>query len=130
MITDLIADMLTRIRNACWAGHESTSVKWSKINWNIALLLQREGYIDGCIEPDGEPPREFTVRLRYRNGRPAIEEIHRESCPSCRVYRKAKDVALVRNGHGTGIYSTSKGLLTDKEARERNLGGEYIASVW
>jgi small subunit ribosomal protein S8 len=124
---DPIADAITRIRNAQRASHSFTEIYDSKLNRNIVDLLQKEGYIDAyrLIEES----RTIKIALKYYRGSPVISKITRVSKPSRRVYLKAKHIKLVRNGLGIAIVSTPKGLLTDKAAREQNLGGELLLTV-
>jgi small subunit ribosomal protein S8 len=134
---DPIADAITRIRNAQRASHSFTEICSSKLNINIVELLEQEGYIDGykiIEETDGKSgPNKYRkvikIALKYYRGLPVISKITRVSKPSRRVYLRAKDIKLVRNGLGIAIVSTPKGLLTDKAAREQNLGGELLLTV-
>lgn len=124
---DQIADAITRIRNAQRAFHSFTEISASKLNINILDLLQKEGYIDAYKVL--EESRTIKIALKYYRGSPVISKITRVSKPSRRVYIKAKNIKLVRNGLGIAIVSTPKGLLTDKAAREQNLGGELLLTV-
>lgn len=124
---DQIADAITRIRNAQRASHSFTEISASKLNVNILDLLQKEGYIDAYKVL--EESRTIKIALKYYRGSPVISKITRISKPSRRVYVKAKNIKLVRNGLGVAIVSTPKGLLTDKAAREQNLGGELLLTV-
>lgn len=130
-VNDPIADLLTRLRNAQKAGHEVTSVPASKMKIAIAHVLRDEGFIKNykCIR-DGKQGI-LKIALAYgEDGQPAIREIDRQSTSSHRVYKAADQLPFVRNGFGLGIYSTSKGLMTDREARKLGIGGEYICSVF
>jgi small subunit ribosomal protein S8 len=130
-MTDPIADMLTRIRNACTARHERVEMPFSKIKLNIAEILEREGYIKGFEMVKGESFDTLKISLRYGpNHEQLINGIKRISKPGLRVYTKNTNIPRVLGGLGIAIISTSKGLLTDHEAREKNLGGEVIAYVW
>lgn len=124
---DPIADAITRIRNAQRASHSFAEISASKLNKNILDLLQQEGYIE-AYKPI-EESRTIKIALKYYKGSPVISKITRVSKPSRRVYVKAKNIKLVRNGLGVAIISTPKGLLTDKAARELNLGGELLLTV-
>jgi small subunit ribosomal protein S8 len=124
---DPIADAITRLRNAQRAGHTFASVKQSKLNNNLLQLLQDEGYIEAYQE-DSEN-REIKVALKYHHGYPVIAKIKRVSKPSRRIYVKAKDIKPVLGGLGVAVISTNKGLMTDKGARENNLGGELLIIV-
>jgi small subunit ribosomal protein S8 len=134
-MTDPIADMLTRIRNASRARHESVSMPSSKLKVEIAKILAREGFIDGYEERvvgDG-PKRELVIKLRYvgeRRAKAAIHGIERVSKPGLRVYRQAHALERVLGGMGIAVVSTSHGLMTDREARKRHVGGEVICHVW
>ena len=125
---DPIADMFTRIRNALSAQKETVSMPFSKMKLSICKVLENEGYIDST-EVSGDLKKELTVLLKYYEGKPVIENIKRISKPSLRIFKPAKQVPNVRNGLGICIVSTSHGVMTDKEAREKNYGGEIICIV-
>lgn len=131
-VIDPIADMFTRIRNAQIVSFESISFQYSNIKCEIAKILTNEGYINGYeIVNDDLNKRLIKLSLKYdKNGKPLIESIRRVSKPSKRVYTKKKDIYKVLNGFGTLIVSTSKGILSGKEARIKNLGGEVIGEVY
>jgi small subunit ribosomal protein S8 len=124
---DPIADAITRIRNAQRASHSFAEISASNLNTRILDLLQQEGYIE-AYKPMAES-RTIKIALKYYKELPVISKITRISKPSRRVYVKAKNIKLVRNGLGVAILSTPKGLLTDKSAREQNLGGELLLTV-
>jgi len=124
---DPIADAITRIRNAQMASHSFAEVLASKLNVSILNLLQQEGYIEAYKQ--SEDLRSVKIALKYYRGMPVISKITRISKPSRRVYVQAKAIKLVRNGLGVAIISTNKGLMTDKEARENHLGGEFLLTV-
>lgn len=124
---DPISDALTRIRNAQMASHSFAEILASKLNVVILDILQKEGYIDAYKK--SEDSRSIKVALKYYRGMPVITKITRVSKPSRRVYVKAKQIKLVRNGLGVAVISTPQGLMTDKEAREKNLGGELLLTV-
>jgi small subunit ribosomal protein S8 len=131
MYTDPIADMLTRIRNANTALHPETTMPTSKLKEEIARILSEEGYIDGWKTTDAEVGADLTVKLRYDSDRKRVlQGIQRISKPGHRVYKGAKDVERVRGGIGVSILSTSTGVMTDREARRRNVGGEVLCRVW
>ncbi len=131
MHTDPIADMLTRIRNANLALHPQVSMPSSKLKEEIAKILAAEGYVDSYKVEDANVGRKLTVTLRYSNDRDRVlQGIRRISMPGHRVYQGAKDLERVRGGIGVSIVSTSEGLLTDREARRRNVGGEILCEVW
>ena len=128
-MTDPIADMLTRIRNAQAAHHPAVSIPSSKLKIAICQVLEREGYIDGYqVEESGKPT--LNVTLRYHRGRPVIEEIKRVSRPGLRSYRGTGNLPRVRGGYGVSIVSTNKGVMTDREARSQGVGGEVLCTVF
>ena len=130
-MTDPIADLLTRIRNAQIAKHDRLDVPVSKLKVEIAKLLKDEGFIKNFREIEAVPQGTLRIFLRYSTeGVPAISHLQRVSKPGRRVYRKAEEIQPVRNGLGIGIVSTSQGLLTDAQARERQVGGELLCQVW
>jgi small subunit ribosomal protein S8 len=130
-MTDPIADMLTRIRNANTAYHETVEMPFSRIKESIAEILQKEGYIAGYEVIKGESYDTLKMTLKYGpNREQLINGIKRISKPGLRVYSKRTDVPRVLGGIGIAIISTSKGMITDREAREMNVGGEVIAYVW
>lgn len=130
MLTDPIADMLTRIRNATMAGQERTQIPLSHLKKAIAEILKAEGFIsDFRIESDSE--QSLTVYLKYgRDRKPAIAGLKRKSRPGRRVYVGCTDIPQVMNGFGMSILSTSHGLMTDRTAREKRVGGELLCEVW
>ena len=130
-MTDPIADMLARIRNASAAMHDDVSIPASKIKESIARILQDEGFVESYeIVQDGGHPM-IRIRLRYSPERErAIEGIRRVSKPGRRVYRGAQDLPRVLGGLGVAIISTSQGVMTDKQARRAHVGGEVLAYVW
>lgn len=130
-LSDPIADMLTRIRNANLALNEKADVPASKMNEDIAKILKGEGYIDDYKIIDNEKQGILRVFLKYGPDRArTIEGLRRRSKPGRRVYRKAKDLPRVVDGLGVAVVSTPKGVLTDKQAREANVGGEVICEIW
>jgi len=129
-LSDPIADMLTRIRNAHMASLDVVEMQHSGIKENIARVLKREGYITDYVT-ERRPQKYLRVYLKYTDERePAILGLKRDSRPGCRHYVSASDVPKVLRGIGTAILSTSSGVLTDKEARKMNIGGELLCSVW
>jgi small subunit ribosomal protein S8 len=130
-MTDPIADMLTRIRNAQRASHELVNIPSSKLKINVAKVLKSEGYIKNFrIISDGQH-RFIRIFLKYdKEGVAIIEGIKRVSKPGCRVYAGSTEVPKVLNGYGINILSTSKGLMTDNEARKMRVGGEILCAVW
>lgn len=131
MVNDIIADMLTRIRNASAMKYKTVDVLCSKMTSEIANILTKEGYIDGFEEITEGSTKMLTLNLKYgaRKER-VITGLKRISKPGLRVYVKADEVPRVLNGLGIAIISTSKGIMTDKEARTSKLGGEVLCYVW
>jgi small subunit ribosomal protein S8 len=130
-MTDPIADMLARIRNASTATHDEVAIPASRIKENIARILVEEGYVEDYERvEDGDHPV-IKVRLRYGDDRAsAISGIRRVSKPGRRVYRPASEIPRVLGGLGVAIISTSQGVMTDKQARRAHVGGEILAYVW
>lgn len=130
IMTDPIADMLTRIRNAVQARHETVEIPASKEKTEIAKILKNEGFIvDYTVE--GDVKKTITVTLKYGlNNEKVISGLKRISKPGLRVYAKSDAIPRVLNGLGIAIISTSHGLMTDKEARAKHVGGEVVAYVW
>ena len=130
-MTDPIADMLTRLRNANSAYHDTVSMPSSKLKVNIAEMLKSEGYIAGYEVTDAEVGKTLTLSLKYGAKRQrAIQGLRRISKPGLRVYAKSTNLPKVLGGLGVAILSTSSGLLTDKQAESRGVGGEVLAYVW
>jgi len=131
-MTDPIADMLTRIRNANKARFKSTLVHMSQINMNIAKVLKKAGYISGYDNvKDDKGYAMLKITLKYPDAKhTVITDIKRISKPGRRVYVTAGNIPSVLNGYGISVLSTSSGVITDKEAREMNIGGEVICNVW
>ncbi len=131
MMTDPIADMLTRIRNAVRVERPTVTMPLSKVKRGLAEVLKREGYIWGFEEVQGEPVPELRIELKYGpNGERVIRHIKRVSKPGRRVYARATTLRPVLNGLGISIISTSSGVVSDREARQRNLGGEVLCELW
>lgn len=129
-MTDPIADMLTRIRNGQMARKTNVAIPFSKFKQQIAELLEKEGYIAGFKKSD-ENARVLNVTLKYHeNGQPVITNITRESKPGHRKYRKSDEMPYILNGYGIAIISTSRGIMTNKDARKEGIGGEIICSVY
>ncbi|HEY6538288.1 MAG TPA: 30S ribosomal protein S8 [Candidatus Dormibacteraeota bacterium] len=131
MLSDPIADMLTRIRNANLAGHDRVAMPASKVKAEIARVLQDEGYIEsfGLDEVDGHPQLWLAFKRRTAQGRP-LTGLRRVSRPGLRVYRGSQSIPRVFGGLGVSVVSTSKGIMTGREARQQRLGGEVLAEVW
>jgi small subunit ribosomal protein S8 len=131
MMTDPIADMLTRIRNAVRVERPHVTMPLSKVKRGLAEVLKREGYIWGWEEVQAEPVAELRIELKYGpNGERVIRHIKRVSKPGRRVYSGASALRPVLNGLGISILSTSRGVVSDREARQRNLGGEVLCELW
>lgn len=129
-MTDPIADMLTRIRNANAVAKKTVDIPYSKINAAIAKVLQQEGYITSFEVTETNPQATLTITLRYLSDKPVINSIKRVSSPGRRVYTQAKYIKNILAGMGITIISTSKGVMTNSEARAKKLGGEIICEVW
>ncbi len=129
-MTDPIADMLTRIRNGQTAEKTEVGMPSSKLKIAIAGVLQEEGYIQGYRTEGEEKRPRLVVQLRYHEGRPVIEEIHRVSRPGLRRFEGKRSLPQVRNGLGTAIISTSRGVMTDRAARAAGHGGEVLCVVF
>ncbi len=131
MVTDPIADMLSRIRNAAMVGHERVAMPSSKMKVGIAQILVDEGFIDRFEVSEEGHRRQLELVLRYGDRRKSvIEGIKRISKPGHRVYRGSRELPRVQGGIGIAVVSTSQGLLPDREARKRRLGGEIVFEVW
>src|SRR5437016_14678404 len=131
MMTDPIADMLTRIRNAVRVERPHVTMPLSKVKRGLAEVLKREGYIWGWEEVQAEPSPELRIELKYGpNGERVIRHIKRVSKPGRRVYSRSTELQPVLNGLGICILSTSRGVVSDREARSRKLGGEVLCELW
>jgi small subunit ribosomal protein S8 len=130
-MTDPIADMLTRVRNANSAYHDAATMPYSKLKSRIAEILQQEGYISSWSVADAEVGKALTIELKYGPNRErSIAGIRRISKPGLRVYAKSTNLPRVLGGLGVAILSTSSGLLTDRQANKKGVGGEVLAYVW
>lgn len=129
MMTDPIADMLTRIRNAQTVGKKTVELPFSKIKFRIAEVLVNEGYLSKAEKKDGKPAV-LVLSLKYENKKSAIQSLKRESKPGHRKYCKAEDMPRILNDYGVAVVSTSQGIMTNKEARKKSIGGEIICSVY
>ena len=130
MVTDPIADMLTRFRNAVQAKHDTVTIPSSKEKIEIARILKEEGFINDFIV-DGDSHQNIIVTLKYgKNNEKVISGLKRISKPGLRVYARANELPRVLNGLGIAILSTSKGVMTDKQAKLQHIGGEVLAYVW
>lgn len=130
VITDSVADMLNRIRNAGRAGHASCDIPASKLKEAIANILLEEGYIKSVKKIEDGPQGTLRVEVKYQGSRPVISGIRRISKPGLRVYSNAKEMPRVLGGLGIAIVSTSKGVMTDRNARAAKVGGEVLAYIW
>ena len=129
-LSDPISDMLTRIRNAARVKKSKVDIRRSKLCWGLAQILQREGFVHDCKEIDEGPQGTIRVYLKYGpDGEDAIRTIDRVSKPGRRIYQQVSDIDPILNGMGVSIFSTSKGVMTDRECRENNIGGECLARV-
>jgi small subunit ribosomal protein S8 len=131
MLTDPIADMLTRIRNAIVVKRPNVDVPASKLKRGLAEVLKREGYIWDWQEVEGDPVSHLRLELKYgANGEDVIQHIKRVSTPGRRVYRKAKEMKPILGGMGITIVSTSSGIVSDREARQKKIGGEVLCEIY
>jgi small subunit ribosomal protein S8 len=131
MMTDPISDMLTRIRNASMARHDRADMPHSHLKERLAHVLKSEGFLDDVRVSDGEGLKTLTVVLRYgRDRQSAIDGVRRVSTPGRRVYVRHDRIPRVLSGMGVSILSTSRGVMTDKDARKQRVGGELLCEVW
>lgn len=126
---DSISDMLTRIRNAQLVKKMTVDMPRSKMKVAIAEVMLSEGYIDGFTEVEGTTHPTMRIQLRYYEGRPVIEDVKRVSRPGLRIHRGKEDLPKVNGGLGIAIVSTNQGVMTDREARRKGLGGEVICTI-
>jgi small subunit ribosomal protein S8 len=130
-MTDPIADLFTRVRNAANAARKHADIPYSAMKERVCRLLAREGFLREVQVTDVEGRKRLRAYLRVdEDGRSVITSIQRVSKPGCRVYKKSDEIDRVLRGLGVGIYSTPKGLLTDAECREQKVGGEYVGRIW
>jgi small subunit ribosomal protein S8 len=135
-VSDPIADMLTRIRNAVMAGHQTVSVPGSKLKLSIAEILEQEGFIEGVevVKNENSPHTHILLKIKYvgerRARKPVISGIERVSRPGRRVYSRRRDIPWVRSGIGIAIVSTPKGVMTGNRARQLGVGGEVLCRIW
>ena len=131
MMTDPIADMLIRIKNALMVRHKKVQIPASKMKLEIARILKEEGYIEDFVYIDQKPQGIIEITLKYdENKRPVIRGVKRVSKPGRRIYKGYKELPKVLDGLGIAITSTSQGIMTDFEARRRKIGGEVICEIW
>lgn len=126
MVSDPIADLLTRIRNGYMAKKKKVPVPYSDFKEKLSRVLVEEGFLKS-VKKEG---RELILRLRYQNNEPAVQAIRRISKPGRRIYKKAKDLRRIQSGLGVSIISSPQGLIIGKEARRKHLGGEVVCEVW
>lgn len=129
-MTDPIADMLSRIRNAVSANHRTLTMPGSKVKLKIAEILKQEGYIEDTAWKAEGPQGAIEIKLRWHDGQSAIEGLERVSRPGQRRYARHDQIPRVRNGLGILIVSTSRGMMTDRAARKAKVGGELVCSIW
>jgi small subunit ribosomal protein S8 len=129
-MTDPISDMINRILNAQAVLHPTVSVPFSNFKYEIAKILEKEKFLDKIDEKGKKVKRVIEITLKYEDKTPAISGLKRVSKPGQRIYAEAKEIKKVKGGYGMAIISTPKGLMTNKEARKRKLGGEVILEVW
>ncbi len=129
-MTDPIADMLTRIRNAMAVKKSEVVLPFSKIKYNVAKVLETEGYISRVEKLKNGKFDELKLNLKYVGSRPAIRHIKRISRPGQRIYVAGNEMPKILNGYGAAIISTSKGVMTGKRARKENIGGEFMCEIW
>jgi len=129
-MTDPIADMLIRIKNAQAVGHPAVRVPFSKLKLNLARILEREGFI-GNFEDKGKDVKKYIkINLKYQESTPVISGVKKVSKPGQRIYAKKDGIKRIKQGRGVAVVSTSRGLMTDKEARTNKIGGEIICEIW
>jgi len=129
-MTDIIADMIIRLQNGYMAKKQEVVVPHSKVREAIANLLKRERYVDDVVIEDVKPQKKMTLKLLYVNGMPSITKVKRISKPGLRKYSAVNAIPRSLGGYGITIVSTSQGVMTDKEARKKGVGGELLCSVW
>ena len=130
MVTDPIADMIVRIKNAGDARKASVAVPYSKMKLAIAELLHKEGYVKSVSKKGKKIAKSIELELVYEEGRPRVQGFERVSKLSKRVYAKARDIRPVKSGYGLLVLTTPKGIVSDKEAKEANMGGEALFKIW
>lgn len=129
-MADPISDMLIRIKNAQKAGNLTVEIPYSSFKFELAKILAQEGFIGAVEEKGKKVTRKIQINLKYEAGAPAISDIVRKSKPSRRIYLGKDKIHTVKQGTGRAIISTSRGLMTEKEARKAGLGGEFICEIW
>ena len=129
-MTDTIADMLTQIRNAQAVDKETVSIPFSNLKYEIAEILEKGGFVEKVKKRGRKERKKIEITLKYENEIPAISSLKVVSRPGQRIYKSYKEIGRVKRGYGIVIISTSKGLMTDKEARKQKIGGEVICEIW
>jgi len=129
-MVDPVADTLTRIRNAQAVSHQTVVIPFSKLKFNLAKILEKEGLVNEITTRGRKVRKVIEIKLKYEKGMPAISGLKRISKPGQRIYLKRKELRPVKQGYGLAIISTSVGLMTNKEARKRGLGGEVLCEIW
>ncbi len=127
---DPISDALTRIKNAQLAGRETLEIPFSKVKFEMAKIMEREGFLAQVEKKGVKDKQNLILKLKYNQGTPAIQDLRRVSKLSRRVYIRAAEIKPVKQGYGLAIISTSRGLLTAKEAKKNKLGGEILCEIW
>jgi len=129
-MTDPIADMLNRIRNAQAVSKKTVDVPYSKMNLHIGKILEQQGFVLKMEPQKHKMKKVLEIVLKYRDKAPEIAGLKRISKPGLRVYRPSHEIRRVKGGYGIAIFSTSKGIMTDKEAKKQNVGGEVLCEIW
>ena len=129
-MTDPISDMLTRIRNASQVGKAEVILPYSKYKKQLGELLKNQGLVGEVFDSSMDNKKQLGIKLKYSDGKPVISGLKRVSSPGQRIYSKFNDIPRTQNGYGITVISTSKGLLTDMQARKNRLGGEIICQIW
>jgi len=129
-MTDPISDLLIRLKNAALAGHEEVRMPYSKMKAQIAAILLEEGYLTAVEKVEGVPLATLQMGLKYVGRSPAMSDVKLLSKPGRRLYTSVKDIPRTLGGYGVTIVSTNKGILSDKSARQQNVGGELICQIW
>ncbi len=127
---DPIADMLNRIKNAQKIGHQTLEIPFSKMKFEIAKIMEREGLLGKTEKKGLKAKQTLVLKLKYDQGAGAISDLRRKSKPGCRLYVGASEIRPIKQGYGLAIISTSRGLMTDKEARKNKIGGEILCEIW
>lgn len=129
-MVDPISDMLIRIKNAQAVSHPTVNVPFSRIKFNFAKVLEKEGLIEAITTRGRKIKKIIEIKLKYEEGQPVIKELKRISKPGQRIYLRKSQVKSIRQGYGLAIISTSQGLMTNKEAKKKGLGGEILCEIW